>query len=169
MRSSRPILIAAALGLAACNRGCAKPEPPTVRPVSGRVTGINNVGLEVEAKLEAQNPNDFDIQVRSFTSTVTLDQKVALGPVTSNHPVTLPANKKKIVDLPITVKWQDVQSLAPLALSSRDIPWEAEGTVKIDAESLEVSLPFKVNGVVTHQQLVSAVSKSLPKLPALPF
>jgi LEA14-like dessication related protein len=168
MRSRRPILLAAALAHVAL-AACTKPEPPTVRPVSGRVTGINTTGLEVEAKLEAQNPNDFDIQVKSFTSAVTLDHRINIGSVSSPHAVTLPAKQKKIVDLPITVKWNDLAALAPLALSNRDVPWEAEGTVKISAESLEVSLPFKVDGVVTHQQLVTAVSKSLPALPALPF
>lgn len=168
MRSRRSILLAAALASLAL-AGCTKPEPPTVRPVSGRITGINTTGLEVEAKLEAQNPNDFDIQVKSFTATVTLDHQINIGTVTANHAVTLPANKKKVFDLPITVKWADVSSLAPLALGSRDVPWDAEGTVKVSAESLDVSLPFKVNGTVTHQQIVTAVGKSLPKGLPLPF
>jgi LEA14-like dessication related protein len=165
MRAARPLLFAAALGLLQCT----KPEPPTVKPVSGKVTGINGTGLDVEAKLEAHNPNDFEIKVKSFSATVTLDHKLSIGPVSSPQAVTLPANKNKVFDVPISVKWNDVAALAPLALSNKDVPWEAEGTVKIVAESLEVSLPFKVNGVITHQQLVSAVSKSLPKLPALPF
>jgi len=172
MRSSRPlVLLAAVLGLAACTRlgGCTKPEPPTVKPVSGRITGINNTGLEVEAKLEATNPNDFDIQVKSFTATVTLDHQINLGTVTSNQAVTLPANKKKVFELPIVVKWHDVSALVPLGLSNRDVPWDADGTVKVSAESLEVNVPFKVDGVVTHQQIVTAVGRSLPRLPALPF
>ncbi len=163
MRTS--LLLAASLALAACS----KPEPPTVKPVSGRLTGISTSGIDIEAKLEATNPNDFDIQVKSFTATVTLDHKIDIGTITETRAVTLPANKKKTFDLPISVKWSDVAALVPLALSNRDVPWDADGTVKITAESMDVSLPFKVNGLIPHQQLVTAASKSLPNLPALPF
>jgi LEA14-like dessication related protein len=164
MSSARPLLLAAALGLLACT----KPEPPTVKPVSGRVSSISGTGIDVEAKLEAYNPNDFEILVKSYTSTVTLDHRINIGTVTSAHPVSLPAKKKKVFDVPISVKWNDVAALAPLALTNRDVPWDAEGTVKVSAESLDVDLPFKVNGTLTHQQIVTAVGKSLPAIP-LPF
>jgi LEA14-like dessication related protein len=133
------------------------------------VTGINTGGIEVEAKLEAYNPNDFEIQVKSFSATVTLDRQINVGTVTSPQQVTLPAKKKKVFDVPIAVKWNDVASLAPLGLSNRDVPWAADGTVKITASSLDVDVPFKVNGVVTHQQIVQAVGRSLPRIPGLPF
>jgi LEA14-like dessication related protein len=158
------IVLAAALGLAACT----KPEPPTVKPISGRVTTVSPAGLDVEAKLEATNPNDFDILVKSYTATVKLDRRIEIGSMSSSQPITLPASKKKVIDVPISVKWNDVVALAPLALANRDVPWEAEGTVKVKAESLEVDLPFKVNGTLTHQQIVTAVGKSLPAIP-LPF
>jgi LEA14-like dessication related protein len=165
MISARPLLFAAALALGACS----KPEPPTVRPISGKLVSISPTGMTVEAKLEATNPNDFELSVKSFTATVTLDHAHNIGTVTSPHAVTLPAKKKKQIDVPITLKWNDVAALAPLALSNRDVPWEAEGTVKIGADVMDVELPFKVSGVVTHAQLSQAVGKSLPKLPGLPF
>src|SRR5262249_14825889 len=131
------VLLAAALGLSACT----KPEPPTVKPVSGRVAGISGAGIDVEAKLEAYNPNDFEILVKSYTATVTLDKRIEIGSMTSSHPLSLPAKQKKVFDVPISVKWNDVAVLAPLALVNRDVPWEAEGTVKIRADTLDVSLP----------------------------
>jgi LEA14-like dessication related protein len=149
--------------------GCTKPEVPTVKPVSGRVIGINTSGVEVEAKLEAYNPNDFDIEVRSYTANLTLDHTINLGSVTSQRVVSLPAKKKKVFDVPMNVKWTDAQQLAPLALSAKDVPWDADGKVKIGGDSIDVELPFKVNGVVTHQQIVQAVGRSIPKIPGLPF
>lgn len=164
MNAARPLL-AAALALVACTR----PEPPTITPISGRVASINSSGITVEAKLEADNPNDFDIKVRSFTATIVLDRQHDIGTVTTRHPLTLPANKKKIFDVPIAMKWNDVGALAPLALTNRDVPYDASGTVKIGARSIEVELPFKVSGVVTHQQIVQAIGRSIPKVPLLPF
>ena len=165
MRSARSFAVYALLALAACS----KPEPPTVKPVSGRVTGINTTGLEVEAKLEAYNPNDFEIQVKSFTATITLDRNINVGAVSSARAVTLPAKQKKVFDVPMSVRWSDATQVAPLALSNRDVPWEAEGKVKVGGDSLDVDLPFKVSGIITHQQIVQAVGRSLPKIPGLPF
>ena len=104
-----------------------------------------------------------------LSRSVTLDHRIIVGPVSSPEAVTLPAKKKRVFDVPISVKWNDVAALAPLALSSHDVPWDADGTVKIGAESLDVELPFKVSGVVTQKQISQAVGKALPKIPGLPF
>lgn len=163
MSSARSLLAVTALALAACSR----PEPPTVRPISGKVTTISTTGLDLEAKLEATNPNGFDIPIRSFTAKITLDHKYDAGTVSSNHAVTLPAEQKKVFDLPISLKWNDVTTLAPLALVTRDIPWDADVTIKVDAKGIDVDVPFKVSGVITHLQIVTAVGRSLPKIPGL--
>jgi LEA14-like dessication related protein len=165
MNTARALLATAALALAACS----PPEPPTVKPISGRITTIDTKGITVEAKLEAKNPNDFDIKVKSFSAKIVLDGKYDIGTVTSKRAITLPANKKKVIELPIAVKWNDVAALAPLALQSRDVPFEASGHVKVGAKSVEVELPFKVNGVVTHAQIVQAVGSAIPQIPGLPF
>jgi LEA14-like dessication related protein len=163
------LLATAVLALAApLLASCTKPELPTVKPVSGKLTGINTTGIEVEAKLEAYNPNDFDIEVRGYTATMVLDHKINVGTITSQQKVTLPAKKKTTFDVPVNVKWNDATQLAPLALSTRDVPWDAEGKVKIGGDMIDVELPFKVNGTLTHQQIVQAVNRSLPKIPGLP-
>ena len=168
MSSARSFLASAVVALGVSLAACSTPELPTVKPLSGRVVGINTTGLEIEAKLEAYNPNDFDIQVKSYTATITIDRTIDAGTVTSQQTITLPANKKKVIDVPMNVKWNDATALAPLALSNRDVPWEANGKVKIGG-SLDVELPFKVSGTLTHQQISQAVSRSLPKIPGLPF
>jgi LEA14-like dessication related protein len=167
--AARPLLVAALALAPGVLAGCVKPEPPTVKPISGRVASISNQGITVEAKLEAFNPNDFDIKVKSFTAKIVLDDNLDIGTVSSPHAVTLPARKKKQFDVPINVKWNDAAALVPLGLSNRDVPYEATGHVKISAEALDVDLPFRVTGVVTHQQIVQAVGRSIPHVPGLPF
>jgi LEA14-like dessication related protein len=168
MRSARPLALAAA-PLVLALLACSKPEPPTVRPVSGRFVGISQTGLDVEAKLEATNPNDFEIKVKSFTADVTLDHQIKVGSVTSESTITLPAKQKKVFDIPISVRWESVSALVPLGLSNRNVPWEAEGKVKLSADGLDVSLPFKVDGMLSHQQIMTAVRNSLPHVPGMPF
>lgn len=165
MHAARFLSIAAAIALC----GCSRPEPPTITPLSGRVASISPTGLTVEATLEGNNPNDFDLSLRSFTAQLTLDGKYDIGTVTAPHRIDLPANKKKTFQVPIAFRWHDVVGLAPLALSNRDVPYTADGRVKVTAGSVELEVPFKVSGVVTHQQIVEAVGRSLPRIPGLPF
>jgi LEA14-like dessication related protein len=167
MNVARPFLAAAVASVALV--ACSRPEPPTVQPISGRVSAISNTGITVDAKLEAYNPNDFEINVKSFTATVVLDHQYNVGTVTSTHAVSLPAKKKKVFEVPITIKWNDVGSLAPLAMSNKDVPYDASGTVKVGTGSFEVEVPFKVSGVVTHAQISQAVNKAIPHIPGLPF
>jgi len=167
MRAAHALPVAALAAVLALT-SCTKPEVPTVKPVSGRLVGVTTSGIDVEAKLEAYNPNDFEIEVLSYTASVTLDHKINLGSITSQQKVTLPPKKKKTFDVPVSMKWNDAQQLVPLALSKRDVPWDADGKVKIGGDSIDVELPFKVSGVVTHQQVQEAVSRSLPKIPGLP-
>ncbi len=164
MTRARLALFGGLLALAACS----KPSAPKVTPISGRVTSTSASGINVEAKLEADNKNDIDLDIESFTAKLKLDNAVDVGPVTAPHAIHLPAHKKVQFDLPISFKWTEVLSLAPLALSNKDVPYEASGTVKVGAEGLEVEVPFKVTGVVTHAQMQAAVGKAIPKVPGLP-
>jgi hypothetical protein len=41
--------------------------------------------------------------------------------------------------------------------------------VSLTASGLDVSLPFKVDGVLSHQQIMAAVGRSIPKIPGMPF
>jgi len=163
MNTPRTLLLIAALSLAAC----ARPEPPKITPISGRVTGISPTGIDVEAKLEGENPNDVDLTVKSCTAKVTLDGKYDIGTVTAPHSIKLPAHKKTRFDMPISVKWRDVAALAPLGMTNRDVPYEADGTVRISVKSVELDLPFKVTGVLTHAQIMQAVARSIPKIPGI--
>ena len=168
MTRARFLLLATVLvGLA-----CTRPEPPTITPISGRVTRISPTGITVEAKLEGYNPNSFNIRVKGATAHVVLDEKVDVGTMKLPFPVVLPAGKRQLFDIPIALNWRDVVSLAPLALSNRDVPYVADGTINISAADIDLEVPFRVTGLVTHQQLMQAASRSIPQiqgLPKLPF
>src|SRR5262245_376248 len=104
MNRARSLLFALALAAG----GCSKPEPPTITPISGRITSINSTGMTVEAKLEGYNPNSFDIAVKGFKAKVTLDDKYDIGEVIERKTIELPSHKKKQFDVPISLKWHDV-------------------------------------------------------------
>jgi LEA14-like dessication related protein len=147
---------------------CEKPSPPKLTPVSGRVTSVSITGIGLEVVLDAHNPNGIAITTRSMTGKITLDGKYHVGDVTTATTVKLPANKSTRLTIPMTVQWKDIGSVVALAASNRNVPYRIDGTVAIGGESINFDVPFVIDGVVTHAELVQATANSIPKIPGIP-
>lgn len=160
---NRHIFYAAAFALVAC----AKPEPPRLTPISARVTAISPLGIDVDLKLDAENPNASDLSARSVTATITLDGRTTLGSVTVPHAIKLPAHKKTTIDVPVSSRWKDLSGLVTLAAAGKDIPYMIDGSVELGGDTLHVQVPFRIAGTVTREQLTQATLNSLPKIPGL--
>ena len=159
----RHLFAALALVLTACT----KPDPPRLTPLSAKVTAISPQGIDVDVKLEAENPNESALSARSLTATITLDGRYVLGTVTVPHQIKLPAHQKTVLDVPVASRWQDLSGLAALAMAGKDVPYTIDGTVQLGGETLSVAVPFSVAGIVTREQLAQAALSSLPKIPGL--
>lgn len=157
----RSLLLAAALSLVACSR----PEPPTLKPEVAAVTAVTAQGIDLRVQIQAYNPNGIDLTTRSVKATVLLDGKIDVGTVTVPTPLKLPAKAWTRIEAPLSVKWQDLTSIATLAAQSRGVPYQVNGTVAIGGETLNVDLPFRLAGTLTHEQLVTVIGNSLPGLP----
>lgn len=143
------------------------------------MTDVSLTGFNMTVKLDAFNPNSFGISVQSVSAHVIVNGNQDLGTVTSNAPITLPANAHTNVDAPMNAKWKGVGMLAQLSQARQPIPYVVDGTASIGGEHLNVDVPFKLNGTITPQQLQAAAQKSvqdalpalqgiLPALPAVP-
>ncbi len=159
----RTAFAAAALVLVACS----KPEPPRLTPLAVRVMSISPLGIDVELKLEAENPNGIDLTGREVKATITLDGRIVLGTVTVPNRIKLPAHQKTTIDVPVSSRWQDLSGLVGLAAAGKDIPYKVDGTVEIGGDSINVTLPFHIAGIATREQLAQAALNSLPKIPGL--
>ncbi|MDC0682979.1 LEA type 2 family protein [Sorangium atrum] len=157
----RSPLLAAAITLIACSR----PEPPTLKPELAAVTAVTAQGIDLRVQIQAYNPNSIDLSTRSMKASVLLDGKYDVGTVTALTPLDLPAKKWTRIEAPLSVKWKDLTSIAALAAQSRGIPYQVSGTVAIGGETLNVDVPFRLAGTITHEQLVTAIGNSLPGLP----
>lgn len=154
------IAAAATLTLAACSR----PEPPQITTIGGKVTSISLGGIDVNATLEAYNPNSFDLEVKSFKAHVVLNGDVDLGTVTAKKVLKLPSKKKVRFDVPIHAGWPNAAALGALAATNKDVPYDVKGEAEV-TEPVDITVPFHVKGMVTHAQLVQAAGSAIPKLP----
>ncbi|MFO0754950.1 MAG: LEA type 2 family protein [Byssovorax sp.] len=147
---------------------CVRPDPPKLTPVSATLVSISPTSMDVSVELDAENPNSIDLSARSVSAKLTLDGRIDAGSVNVAVPIKLPARKTTRFSAPLSVKWRELTSVAMLVAQNRPVPYEVDGTVEVGGESLNVDLPFKIKGTVTHEQLVKAALGSLPKIPGLP-
>jgi LEA14-like dessication related protein len=153
--------------LAVLAAACAKPQPPQLTPKEVKVTAVDLTGFDMRVKMEAFNPNGFDLSVRSVVAHVLVDGTQDLGTVTASEPINLPANARTVIDVPVTVKWKGATNFASLATSKRPIPYTVDGAATVGGSSLNVDVPFKLQGVITPEQLQQAGLKSLQAIPGL--
>jgi hypothetical protein len=90
-----------------------------------------------------------------------------VGTVSIPHEVKLPAKQKTTMSVPLSIAWSDLGNVASLVLSNRDVPYTVDGTVTLGGDLLDVKVPFRITGTVTHEQLARAAQKSLPNIPGL--
>jgi LEA14-like dessication related protein len=146
---------------------CSKPQPPTIVPKEARVAAISPAGLDLVVKVEATNPNNIALSAQSFTGKAKLDGKYELATVTISKPVSLPPHQPTMIDVPLTMPWQDVNALVAMSTAQKPIPYVVDGTVKVGGESLNVDIPYSVSGTITREQLTAAAMKSIPAIPGL--
>jgi LEA14-like dessication related protein len=147
--------------------GCTKPQAPQLTPKEVAVTSVDVGGFGMRVKFEALNPNGFDIAVRTVVAHVIVDGTQDLGTVSATQPITLPANARTVIDVPMNVRWEGVGGLGALARAKKPVPYTVDGTATIGGEKLNVDLPFKLQGQITPEQVQQAALKSLQNIPGL--
>lgn len=144
--------------------GCSKPAPPTLVPKEAKVVSVDLAGMDLRVTMDAHNPNGIDLAVRAVSARVLLDGTHDLGTVTMNRPITLPANARTSIEVPLSMRWKDATLLGVFAAAKRAVPYTVEGTATVGGERLNVDLPFKMQGTVTPEQLAAATLSSLKGL-----
>jgi LEA14-like dessication related protein len=144
---------------------CSRPSPPTLTPQRAEVTTIGTAGVSLLVEMAANNPNRFALSARQVTAAVTLDARYKLGTVTVAKAIELPAQKWTRIDVPLSIAWTDLPSIAALAASGRAVPYTVDGTVTVGGDVIRAELPFHLAGEIKREQLAGVFLNSLPKLP----
>jgi LEA14-like dessication related protein len=134
--------------------GCAKPQPPTVKPVSIRATAVSPERLKLAVELDVHNPNSFPLAVQNVTGILSLDNGATLGAASAEPRTTLPSQASTAVTLDLEVPWQNLAALAPFALAGTDVPYRFDGTAKLGGERLNTDVSFKLDGKLTRAQVI---------------
>jgi LEA14-like dessication related protein len=154
-------MLATALALAACS----KPEPPTLVPRSVRVSSVGPTSLTLAVELDVTNPNSFPLSAHSVDGVLTLGDGVELGRAHAAPEAAIPAKETARVPSELTVNFNNLAALAPLALSEQPVPYKLRGQALIGGERLNVGVPFELGGELTRAQVLQIGLRGLGQLP----
>ncbi|MEO8182036.1 MAG: LEA type 2 family protein [Deltaproteobacteria bacterium] len=140
--------------------GCAQPQPPAVTPEVARVVRVTREGVELQVTLSVKNPNAFALDAQEVDGTLIVEggHKLGTGRSRPNH--SIPAKGSSSVESHVNIAWDDVPSLQPF-LSRESLPYTFKGHVTLGGDTLNVTLPFEMQGKLTREQLLQAGLRGL--------
>jgi LEA14-like dessication related protein len=137
----------AIVGLLFCLLACLAwlMEKPSFNVKEILVDQISGGDLRITLKVEADNPNRFDLTLTALTYTFTLDQRqVAKGALATE--VHLPASARSMIDLPVTAHLSPTGGLLKSIFSARESTYKIEGTAHVSTAFGGTEVPFSGSG-----------------------
>lgn len=106
---------------------------PTVQLKSALLRGPVPTGVRFDAMLSIDNPNTFDIQVRTVRANVRMENVRGYIPVYFEPQMWIPANRKVMVALPVTVPWTMVPQILSASVSRPKVSYQVIGNADVTA------------------------------------
>src|SRR4051812_596840 len=145
-RARTAVLMAAAVLAAAILAACAslvpKPLPPQVALQGIRVTRLTPLDARLAITLIVRNPNTYDLFVKDFGATVSVDDK-PLFTGTLTAPVTLVASGETRVEIEASTDFRAIASALELLTRLGNVPYEIAGSAVVQNG---LRLPFSRRG-----------------------
>ncbi len=153
----RSLAFPTALTALALATACSKPKPPTITPKSAQVLAVSPSGVQLAVSFDVANPNGFPLIVHSVDGSFALGagEGSELGKAHAVPSASIPAEGSSTVTSELSVSWTNLSALTPFLLSPAAVPYRFVGTAQLGGESLNVSVPFTLNGELSRAQLLS--------------
>jgi LEA14-like dessication related protein len=99
--------------------------------------------------LDVQNPNRFDLTLRSFEYTVYLnDEKIGSGHLEKE--IMIPASATTRVQVPVIARFKDWGKSLKTIVTGEKLPYKIEGKAVIKAAFGSHEFPFSKEGHINH-------------------
>ncbi len=114
---------------------------PQVTDVSGKITGIDFKGVNVDLRLQINNPYPIPIKTPQFKYSVGIEGSELFKASKANQ-IDLPALKTGNATLPITIRYSDIPNLLTSLKGKNEVTWSVDGAFLHEALGKKLELPF---------------------------
>ncbi len=97
--------------------------------------------------LDVQNPNRFDLTLKSFECTIYLKNEET-GKGRLENELLIPSSSTTRIQVPIDVKFKDLGGSLKAMLTGGDLPYKIEGKADVRTAFGSLNLPFSKEGSI---------------------
>lgn len=106
---------------------------PTVQLKSATLRGPSPTGVRFDAVLSVENPNTFDVEITAVRANVRMENVRGYVPVYFEPRVWVPAGRKVLIPVPVTVPWAMVPQIVAATVSQPSVPFTVIGNADVVA------------------------------------
>lgn len=100
---------------------------------------------------EIQNPNGYELRLKSLDYTVHLSGREAGGGSLEKE-ISVPASSSAPVEIPITARFGSLGGVVKLYLTGKELPYRIEGKALVKAGLFDRTFPFSRTGVLSPKK-----------------
>jgi LEA14-like dessication related protein len=147
----RILLVLILAGLTVAGTSCFQPSPPKAEYIDHEITNVHMQGIVVNFYFDVENPNPVPIDVSKYSYTIYIDNSEFLKE--SRAGFNLPANGKKRIAIPVTLRYDRVfgtalSVLELIAQGKKNISYRIDGELYAGAMGVTVGTPMKASGTI---------------------
>ncbi len=126
-------------------------EEPTItlREIHVRQISLSDASLVFVA--EIQNPNRYDLRLKSLNYTVYLNERET-GSGSLQKEITVPASSSTPVEIPVSARFGSLGEIAKMYISGGELSYRIEGKALVKAGLFDRNFPFSRTGTLSSKK-----------------
>lgn len=126
-------------------------EEPTIILKEIHVRQISLTDASIVFVAEIQNPNSYDLRLKSLDYTVHLSGHEA-GDGSLQKEIPVPASASATVEIPVSARFGGLGGIARMYISGQEIPYRLEGNALVKAGLFDRTFPFSRTGNLSRKK-----------------
>jgi len=116
-----------------------------LRGVSLRPISFTETNLLLD--LDVQNPNNYDLTLKSFVYTIYLKNE-DIGNGHLEKEILIPSSSTTQIRVPLVVKFKDFNRTLNVIFAGDDLPYKIEGNASVSSAFGSLNFPFSKDGCI---------------------
>jgi len=126
-------------------------EEPTITLKEIHVRQISLTDASIVFVAEIQNPNSYDLRLKSLDYTVHLSGREA-GDGSLQKEIPVPASASATVEIPVSARFGGLGGIARTYISGQELPYRLEGKALVKAGLFDRTFPFSRTGTLSRKK-----------------
>ena len=126
-------------------------EEPTIILKEIHVQQISLTDATLVFVAEIQNPNSYELRLKSLDYTVHLSGREA-GDGSLQKEVSVPASSSTPIEIPVSARFGGLGGIARTYISGQELPYRLEGKALVKAGLFDRTFPFSRTGTLSRKK-----------------